>query len=372
MERESKRVWWIVGAVMLLLVALRWAPAVKQRIGPRPRAAFVAVEFGDQPPSDGRFEIAAGTPFRLRAVLEAETFTGETVYFTEASALRLGGVEIPAERLRRWPGDLVARVRWFTVEGFAPFLEVSTPEDLERFRLNENFQPGWGEGWSVEGRIDPKNVQLDADSPLRPLPFGSQRYAVRIELFDGDEALTPRARAGSAGANAELARPGTVTGVVATLPPPLAVLSRLYGLTEIELTSAAGGSPGSGAAAPPADSALDSARRRWIEGGLAFDRRGALRGHLEAAGTEAGQLRWREIELAASGLTWGRELLPGDLLQAGGRIVVLYADAGTAGVLDPADLCLDFGRGAKIYRLDQLFRAASGATVAWAALPRSG
>lgn len=358
MEKESKRVWWIVGAVLVVLIALRWAPAAKNRLGPRPRAAFVAVEIGSNPASDGRFELAAGTPFRLHAVLEAETLTGETVYYTEAGALRLAGETIPADRMRRWPEGRVARVRWFTVEGFAPYLEAASSQDLERFRLNENFQPGWGEGWSVEGRIDPKNVQLDAASPLRPLAFGSQRYAVRIELFASAEALTPTARAASRGAAAEFERPGTATGVVATLPAPFTALSRLYGLTQVEL-------------AGDASEVLESTRRRWIEGGLAFDRRNALRGHLEAAGTEAEALRWREIELSGSGLTWGSELHPGDLLQAGGRIVVLFADAGTKGTLDSADLCLDFGRGAKIYELGKLFRVEPGATVEWASLPRT-
>ncbi len=358
MERESRWIWWVVAGVILLLVALRWGPRAADRLAPGPRAAYVAIELaGSGIASDGRFEVASGDAFRLHAVLEAETLGGATIYYTEAPALRLKGMEVPAEQLRRWPERRVARVRWFTVEGFTPYFAPASPADLARFRMNENFQPAWGAGWSVDGRIDPRNVQLEPSSPLRPLTFGTQRYAVRIELFASAEALTPQQRVASAGAGEALAGPERVTAIVAGLPAPLAGLSRRFGLTQLEL-------------AGEADPALAGAARELVGKGLVFERVEAFRAHLEAAGSSAADLDWRELDLAANELAWERDVAPGDLVQSGGRIVVLFRDEGLPGRLDGGDLCFDFDRGAKIYRLEQLFRARAGAAVEWAALPR--
>ena len=53
---------------------------------------------------------------------------------------------------------------------------------------------------------------------------------------------------------------------------------------------------------------------------------------------------------------WGGEgMASGDLLRAGERLVVLYEDRGTFGVLDAADLCFDFFKGAAVRRLDEVF-----------------
>lgn len=358
MERESRWIWWVAAGVVLLLAALRWGPRAAGRLAPGPRAAHVAIELdASGVASNGRFEIASGSAFRLHAVLEAETLSGETIYYTAARALRLNGVDVPVGRLRRWPERRVARVRWFTVESFTPYFAPTSSSDLARFRMNENFQPAWGTGWSVDGLIDPKNVQLEASSPLRPLPFGTQRYAVRIELFASAEALTPELRVASAGAEAALVAPERVTTLVAGLPAPLTSLSRRYGLTQLEL-------------AAEADPSIAAAARGLIGKELAFERVEALRTHLEASGSSAASLAWRELDLAAGDLGWGREIEPGDLLQGGGRIVILFRDQGEPGRLDGADLCLDFDRGAKVYRLDRLFPVREGATVEWAALPR--
>ena len=35
--------------------------------------------------------------------------------------------------------------------------------------------PGWGDGWSVAGVVDPKLALLEPDAPLRPLPCNITR-----------------------------------------------------------------------------------------------------------------------------------------------------------------------------------------------------
>ncbi len=357
MEREARRIWIIAALLIAGLVALRFAPEMRRAVLPRPVAAHVVLlAEGARVARAGEHRLAAGTPFRLFAAVEAETLTGARIVYTEAPRLELGGAEVPAERLARWPADRPARVRWLTVEGFAPYLAVAAEADLGRFRLLESFHPEWGSGWSVPGVVDPRNVQLDAASPLRPLPFGTQRFALRFELLASEQAVTPETRveSGSAadGLDAEV-EPGT--RVAAELPGALARLSRAFGLTQIDL-------------APDASPDLEARVAAWHERGLAFERTRLLAEHLAAAGLEPRRLVWKSVDLAAGGPTWDGELRPGDLLQGGERIVALFRDAGEPGRLDPADLCFDFERGAKIRRLDQVYRDEGGFELEWASL----
>jgi hypothetical protein len=103
---------------------------------------------------------------------------------------------------------------------------------------------------------------------------------------------------------------------------------------------------------------------------------------------EADAVPWQPIELAGA-LAWGEEVHAGDLLSAGGRVVVLYRDAappaavpdGAAaapaigsgpgnGRLDGDDLALDYVRGASVRRLSEVFDLTAGGTLSWAPLGR--
>jgi hypothetical protein len=356
--RESRRVWWIAAGALALLVALRFLPEVESPLAPEPVAAYVALlADGETVARDGVRELAAGRPFRLFAVLEARDWHGDTIYFSEAPALALGGREAPSGALRPWPEDPSVKVRWFTVEGFAPFLEVGSADDLARFRLNDEFHPEWGDGWAVPGVVDPRLAQLEAGTPLRPLPFGTQRYAVRIELFAEPGALTPRRRLASPGADELLADARRGTRVVAELPPPLARLSGYFGRVEIAAAAAL---------EPAAAERLDA----LAAGGLAFVRTELLAGHLADNGTAAPALAWRPIDLAVDRPEWDTAVGLGDLLQAGPRVVVLFRDEGEAGRLDPADLAFDLWQGLRIRRLGEIFRGEGGLALEHAALPR--
>jgi hypothetical protein len=362
-SRDSSRLLWVVVVlVVAALVALRYWDGIAAPFQDRAVAAFVALlPDGEEVARDGEHRLAAGARFRLFAVLEAKTFTGSTVWYTEAPALSLGGREIPAAALRRWPeGGRVARVRWWTLEGFAPYLPVATSADLDRFELTGAFHPEWGAGWSVDGVVDPRNAQLEPESPLRPLPFGSQRWQVRIELLAGPEALTPSDGAASADGAEALARRGAATALIAALPAPLAVTSAVFGLTQVE--------PG------PELAAADAGRvAGWRRLGLVFERADLLREHVEAAGTEPAALAWRHVDLDATPPPWGAAgVAPGDLLQGGGRIVVLFRDLGELGRLDRADLVFDFYKGAKVRRVDEVFRDAGGLALQWASLGGAG
>jgi hypothetical protein len=356
--RESRRVWWIAGGALALLVALRFLPEIENPFAPEPVAAHVALlAEGEVVARDGAHELAAGRPFRLFAVLEAKDWRGDTIWFSPAPALEIHGRAIAADSLRPWPEDPLVRVLWFTVEGAPAYVEVASAADLARLRFEESFHPEWGGNWVVDGRIDPRLVLRDPDSPLRPLPFGTQRFAVRIEFFAAEGALTPSRRALAPPAEAVLTDRGLGTRVLASLPPPLARLSAAFGRPELDPR-------------PGLDDETAQRLDRLVEDGIVYVRADLLAAHLAGAGTTAAELSWREIDLAVERPKWGTAAGPGDLLQAGPRVVVLFRDGGEAGRLDPADLVFDLWQGLRIRRIDEIFRGEEGLALELAALPR--
>jgi len=355
-ERESRRIWWIAGGILAAILAWRFVPTLENPLAPKPVAAYVALLVdGATAASDGPHRIEAGKAFRLFAVLEAHDWRSGTIWYTEAPALRLGGRAIPAASLRRWPASRRLSVRWLTVEGFAPYLEVGKAADLERFTFVEQFHPEWGSGWSADGVVDPKNALLPADSPLRPLAFGTQRYAVRIELFADERALTPEARWSSPAAGATSADAPAGVALVAALPRPLATVSAALGRTQLEPSPALDEETAKRLVVLHERSAAFVATRLWAE-------------HLAESKRSAESLVWRPVDVAAGDLVWDRDVATGDLLQAGERLVILFRDAGSPARLDPADLVFDAARGLRILRLDEVFRGEGGLQVELARL----
>lgn len=335
-----------LGALLLLLYL--W-PKAAERLAPELARAHVAVQpEGADAAVVGPVELEAGQGFTLHAVLEARARGGETVYYTEAPALAIAGERVPAEALRPWDRDRVVRIFWFSVEGFTPFVRLEAPAQLERFHFTEFFRPEWPTGWSIPGGLDPRfSESLQKDSfAAEERSFGTQRFQVRIELFPDEDALTAEERYTSAGGDALPDGVESFPGVYAALPGPAGPASLAFGLTQVEPP------PG-----PPPEllSRLAKLTRRRV----AFTRAPLLREVMAAAGRSPGELEWVEVDLS-DGPPWGGDgdragVGTGDLLRAGARVVVLFRDRGTEGVLDRGDLCFDYEQGAAVRPLSEVF-----------------
>jgi hypothetical protein len=386
----EKRIFWSVVAVAVVVVAalVAW-PRVEARVAPRPTTAWVAIEVeGSGVARVGPVSIDAGTPFTLHAVLEAVTRQGDTVYYTEAPRLVFPDREVGAEALRRWPGERDARVLWFTVEGPAPFLELGSAGGVERFRFAEFLRSDWPFAWAVPGRLASGNEerQAAAGGPAE-LPFGTQRFQVRIELYGRESTVMPQQRFISWGAAMLPDRVAGFPTVHAALSGPPRAASEVFGLTQIEIADDAG------SFSSPAGRDLRATLVELTRDRLAFSRLPLLAEILAAADVAADQLPWQPVTLGGT-LAWGGDVSAGDLLRAGGRVVVLYRDAAPAegvgdtagaavptiesgsgdGLLDGDDLCLDYVRGASVRRLSEVFDLTAGGTLAWVPLgssPRS-
>jgi len=330
----------IVAAVLLL--ALWLEPRARRALAPRPTAAYVAIEAEPGAPAVvGPVELAADSLFRLHAVLEAEGRGNQTVYYTEAAALRIAGEDVPPERLRRWSSEWRTRLLWFTVEPWARSVEIAPGRGLEQVRYQEFFHPEWPMQWSVEGRLDARSddqVERRVEERRR---FGTQRFQVWIELYVDEHALVPTSRYRSWGVAELEERVDEFPTVTAVLPGPAAPASAVFGLTGVALPPDAG------------DDLHDEVARR-AEKRLLFSELWLLRRILATTGSDLHGLDWRRIELVA-GPRWGEEVSTGDLLRVGARWVVAYRDVDGDGVLGPADLCLDFERGAAIRLLSDVF-----------------
>lgn len=330
-------------ALALVLVGFLLYPQAKERLAPELTRAWVAIEpQGAGAATIGPVEIDAATPFTLHAVLEAQGADGP-VYYTEAPALVIDGQPVPATALRRWDRKATVRVLWLTVEGAVPYLKLRQAEDFGRFRWTEFLRLDWPHTWAIPGSIDPANDQQVVRPQERELQFGTQRYQVRIELYDDERQLVPSSRYSSWSAEDLVAQVEKFPTVYAAAPGPLAAPSLYFGLTDIAL--------------PDGAEALRPQMARLTRQRLAYEPLQLLGALLAAAGTTAEQLSWRRVELDA-GPAWGDSetgVAPGDLVQVGETWVVLFRDAGKPGVLDGQDLCFDFSAGATVRALDEVF-----------------
>lgn len=367
MTTETKIVAAVIALLVLAVAAVVLAPSLSEIGRPELVAAWAGIEVeGSGRAVVGPVEIAAGTPFTLHAVLEARRGDGTPHYYTEAPALVVGGEEVAAERVERWASRRAVKVLWATVEGGRRVVEVDPDSAAaEQIGFVEFLRTDWPFTWSLRGRLEP-----DADDALGTpasrveRPFGTQRYQVAIEIYADESAPLPEERYASWGGSQLPARADDFPTVVAALPGPAGPASSVFGLTQLVPPPEA----------PPevTRELVDLTRRH-----LAFATLPVVRRVLDAAGADPDDLAWRYVDFDG-GFAWGDEVHRGDLLRAGERIVVLYADAapGQADAAEPApgngrldrdDLCFDLVQGAGVRPLGEVFEG-EGGQVEWVPL----
>lgn len=343
---RNRSLLFIVAGIVAVAAVLWLVPRAQQARAPNLVRAWVGVEVdGDGVARTGLAEVAADQEFRLHAIVEVEVggAGGESVYYSAAPQVVLDGQRLdtmPAEELG---GFGRVRLLWFSVEAGVPFRELEHGADLEKFSYEQIFRPEWGSTWSIDGTLDAYfDTWLERDGPDIERDFGTLRYQVWVEGSTDEDALVPDQRVKSA------ALPGA-TRIVARLASALEHPSALFGLPQLER--------GDG----EWNAASLEKLQQLYEDGLAFSRLGVLRGLLDAGGTRWEDLRWELAALDGS-VPWHAQgdgsPAPGDLVSVADRWVVLLEDRvgdGEQGMLDGADLCLDFDAGAVVRRLDQIF-----------------
>lgn len=352
--REINPGWIAVGVLAFVALLLLFFKA-SETVAPTPVAAWVAIRpEGAAAASIGGMSLPAGSPFELYAVVEAETFRGGRIYYTEAEALVLSdGETVSPDALRRWDRAGEVRILWFTVDGLPPYREVSPGAPLGALEFKETFRSDWAQAWKTPGDLRPavENFLPDEERVRRESRFGVQRFHVRMEFFEDRGDLVPRLRLRSWGVDQLAQRGGAFPSVVANLPGSLVVPSRVFGLSQVEFV-------GGGRAADELATLAD-----WTRTGLAFSRLWVLAEWLKAEGVAFEDLVWSDLELGVS----DQPARPGDLLRVGNRIVWVLEDRGQIGRLDYEDLCLDFDRGARVRRLGTVFTGEG--LVEWAPAP---
>ncbi len=338
-EPETRRFWWIAATLAAVVGGVMLFGRAREELEPTPRRAWVAIEAaGSGIARVGAVEIDAGGDFELHAVLEAEGWQGQKVYYTHASRLELPDGEVEPGRLRRWTGGDQIRVLWFSVEAARPYLEVARPEDLTALEFREFFLADWPRTWSVSGRWGATSAGVSLPRGVTHLPFGTRRFHVRVEIFGPESEIRPRQRLQS-WSGAELrAHLDRFPTVLSRLPGALGPPSAAFGLPQLEPA------PGAG---PEALRAV----AEWRRDRLGFSRLSLIKAAIEATGADPERLEWQAVELDGEA-AWES---PGELVRVGDRWVLTYQDRGIAERLDDDDLCFDFDKGAAIRRLGDIF-----------------
>lgn len=346
MDSQTKIFFSAIFCVGLVVLGIFLQPAIEERLAPELKIAWVAFEIAGSGVAEvGPAEIESGTSFTLHAVVEAEQ-NGEPVYYTQAEALRIHGQDVPAKRLRRWRRPLDPRVRWFTVEGTPPYLELTSSEELERFGFEELYRPDWPLVWSIPGTVEPaRDDHLYNEAAISSLKFGVQRYHVNVEFYDQIDEMRPKKQVRSWRAEDLASEIGRFPSLHLVLPGRLAAASRVFGLTQIEVDEEE----------PDVRQELQRQIDELARKGFAFSRVNVIHAQLRATGKRLEDLEWRDIDLVAAESPWNDTAEPGDLMRVGERFVVLFKDQGEPGLLDYDDLCLDYAGGAKVRRLGEVF-----------------
>lgn len=351
---------WIVVAVLGLGAAfLLLQPEMEDTFAPEPVAAWVGIEILGAGAEAGTVVVGPveipvglqdGPRFRLHAVVGAKSRGGEMVYYTEAKKLLLGGDEITGDRLLVWDRSRTVKLRWYSVEGRWPYLELDAENGIHTFQMQEFLRSDWPLAWSVPGEINAVNDDhLEPDRRGGRQTFGTQRFHVRFQLYTRPDDLVPSLHIKSWGADELKQHVGEFPTVTAVLPGHLAAASRVFGLTQLEPDDAV-----------PQDqlAEMQSQIDELAEHQVVFSRLTVLRDQVRATGHRFEDLTWDLLELDGS-VSWGkdgdRSIEAGDLLRVGSRIVVLFDDRGTPGVVDYDDLCFDFVQGSEVRSLGDVF-----------------
>ncbi len=344
MEAQSSRLFLIViTGVGLAAIAFLLQPTVVEQLAPRLETAWVGIEVAGSGIAEvGPVELTVGDSFTLHAVLEARDRSDRPVYYTEASRLSFGGEEVPASSLEPWDRPRRIKVRWFTVEGERPYVTLDAETGVAGFEFEEFLRSDWPISWSVPGEVDAAHDNhLATGAADEVQQFGTQRYHVRFELYRDKNALIPDDVIRSWGVAELKEQVERFPTVRMTLPGAAAPASRFFGLTQLE---------------PPPGSGREIIEQieELAEADLAFSRLTVLRDQIRHAGQRLEDLNWTTVDLAGDA-RWGQDVAPGDLLRAGDRVVVLYRDRGTPGVIDYQDLCFDYVQGIAVRALDDVF-----------------
>ena len=344
METRSSRLFVaILAVVALAAVAVLLQPTVEERLAPRPHTAWVGIETAGSGVAEvGAVDLAVGDGFTLHAVLEARDRQDRPVYYTQAPGLSFGGRRVPAEALEVWQRARPIKVRWFTVEGERPYVVLDAETGIAGFGLREFLRSDWPVSWSVPGEIDAAHDNhLATGSAEESQRFGTQRYHVRIELYQDRGALIPDRVVRSWGVADLKQHIDRFPTVRQTLPGAAGPASRVFGLTQLEPP------PGAGAE-------LSRQIEELAANDVAFTRLTVLRDQIRRAGRRLEDLSWTIVDLTGD-TRWGQDAGPGDLLRVGDRVVVLYQDRGKSGVIDYQDLCFDYVQGVAVRALSDVF-----------------
>lgn len=339
MEPETRRFWLIALVLAAGGAALLLFGRAREELQPKLERAWVAIEVGDSGVAKvGSVKVEPDKDYILHAVLQAESWQGEKVYFTDALRLELPEGEVPAERLRSWGGGEETRVLWFSIEAAKPFAEMAEPAGLDGFEFREFFLPEWPRTWAVSGKWSATSAGVRLPQGITHLPFGTRRFHVRIEIFGPDSMIRPLQRLESWKGSDLRSQVEHFPTVHSSLEGVLGPPSTAFGLPQLET-------------APEAATGTAEAIAAWRNERLAFSRLAVIRSALDVAGVDPDSLEWSSVELTGS----ERFDSPGDLLRVGERWVLTYQDLGEVGWLDYEDLCFDFDRGAAVRRLGDIF-----------------
>lgn len=364
MASESRLIWLIFAALVALIVI----PLGLWQLGESRRPVLEEVRIATASADDPVFRtgaraVSSADELQIVAALRVRGPDGALVWMAPVEQLAIDGTLVEHLESGAWPeDDRVLRVFWFTVESGYLGGDLTTENAAKMLGQRSYLAPEMGRGLLAKTAPEQHNDdQINLGDDNLEVGGGTIRLYAKVEVAEKADSLASEQSAASAGAGAAFDESFTTVRIAETFSDPISpAVGELFRLPGFEPQEVEGSTWNETTRASYGASFTDLVERRFVVSSWTFASV-ALTGGLGLSGgdlSDLGQVDASGEEPLRAGrrLSWGDDVLPGDLLVDRGQYIVLVADDGDS-VLGRSDrVMLCWRRPAAITTLDQATR----------------
>lgn len=364
MASESRLIWFIFAALVALIVI----PLGLWQLGESRRPVLEEVRIATASADDPVFRtgaraVSSADELQIVAALRVRGPDGALVWMAPVEQLAIDGTLVEHLESGAWPeDDRVLRVFWFTVESGYLGGDLTTENAAKMLGQRSYLAPEMGRGLLAKTAPEQHNDdQINLGDDNLEVGGGTIRLYAKVEVAEKADSLASEQSAASAGAGAAFDESFTTVRIAETFSDPISpAVGELFRLPGFEPQEVEGSTWNETTRASYGASFTDLVERRFVVSSWTFASV-ALTGGLGLSGgdlSDLGQVDASGEEPLRAGrrLSWGDDVLPGDLLVDRGQYIVLVADDGDS-VLGRSDrVMLCWRRPAAITTLDQATR----------------
>jgi hypothetical protein len=362
---SDNRLLWLVFAGLVALIAV---PLALWRLGESRRPVLeevrvVTASGGDPVFRSGLRRVGPSDEVTIAAALRIRRADGSDVWLAPVDELVIDGTAVDHLPSDRWPDrDRVLRVFWFTIESSYLGGDLTAASSEKLLTQRGFLAPEMGRGLLAKTVPEQHNDdQINLGDEVVDIGGGTVRLYAKVEVAEKADAIASEQAVSSPGAD-RIGEPGfTEIRMASVVPEPLSpVLGELFRLPGFEPQPDADGDWNETTRGSHGATFSELVERRLVVSSWTFASVALT------AGVDLDREAFAELgRIALDGdrplrrgrpLSWGSDVVAGDVLEDRGQFIVLVADDGD-GLLGSADrVAVCWRRPAVVTTLDQATR----------------